>query len=434
MVSDNNDMCGSCTNEAVVSTQSTGERRKERNISDSVVLIELLGAMMMIKSSVFLFITFSFLITGGCGLGLLSYVNQYFNLYGQSLLNVLASTLDYDPNSQLFFSVGQTAGSLTSNVITNEFCSGFLTIKNASADNNIIEIGVNSTLNFVVYEGVISGPNKMVYIVGKATGVVNTGSTVLIPANLDTSANSILFTSYNLVTSELKNIQIGTGGDSAGYAIGMHYATGKIFVSGYTSGGLISVNSTLLPGFFLGGIDCFLTIIDSTTGSTQTIQWGTGLEEEVYSLTVDQERGKVYLIGYSYGCFAGNPCLPGVTNGFFASFFINGTLDAIKQFYGPTDSYTAGSPQLFPFVAPNPLPIFSPQVPDGIVYDTAKDLIYFSGYLNLGDYGFQGFVISLYPNFTLNNYWVIPAINGSIIYYAINYYWDPTAKTTEISF
>jgi len=154
-----------------------------------------------------------------------------------------------------------------------------------------------------------------VYVVGWTDGGLD--------GNTKIGTRDVFFTKYNSSGTKLYTKQLGaTGGFTQSYS-GAIDASGNLYVTGLTTGGLDGITRT-------GTVDFFLTKYDSSGTKLYTKQLGVaGATTEGHSVATDAS-GNVYVTGWTNGGLDGNT-KTGTSDFFLTKFDSSGTKLYTKQ-------------------------------------------------------------------------------------------------------
>ena len=115
--------------------------------------------------------------------------------------------------------------------------------------------------------------------------------------NVSAGGNDAFLTQFDSAGNKIWTQQLGSVSDDIPLTI-ITDSTGKVYIAGYTSGGLDGNVSA-------GGNDAFLTQYDSAGTKIWTRQWGTTTHDYPNAVTADA-AGNIYVVGYTVGGLDGN--------------------------------------------------------------------------------------------------------------------------------
>jgi uncharacterized protein YjiK len=203
-----------------------------------------------------------------------------------------ASTAAYgaavDASGNVYVS-GSTTGGLDGNTITG-MMDLFLTMYDSSGNKvRTKQLGVASAST--VATGVAVDASGNVYVSGSTTGGLD-GNTI-------TGLTDFFLTMYDSSGNKVRTKQLGVASAST-YATGVAVdASGNVYVSGYTTGGLDG-------NTILGLEDFFLTMYDSSGNKVRTKQLGVASASTAASGVAVDASGNVYVSGSTTGGLDGN--------------------------------------------------------------------------------------------------------------------------------
>lgn len=164
--------------------------------------------------------------------------------------------------------------------------------------------------------------NGNIYIVGKTDGSL--------PNQSSAGEADAFVRKYDPNGNELWTRQFGTAAND--YTNGISIDASGVYVAGYTDGTLPGQSS-------FGDRDAFVRKYDSDGTELWTLQFGTELEDQARSISVDATG--IYVCGYTYDALPGQTSA-GATDAFVRKYDLNGTELWTSQFGSAANDYTYG--------------------------------------------------------------------------------------------
>jgi hypothetical protein len=239
-------------------------------------------------------------------------VMQYTKQSGVAGADTSGNSVATDASGNVYVA-GQTFGGLDGNTLTGTSDS-FVTKYNSSGVKQYTQqLGVVGAETYSYWAA--TDANGNVYVSGTTTGGLD--------SNMLTGTSDVFVTKYNSSGVKQYTSQLGVAGvDTYGYSVATD-ASGNVFVSGQTFGGL---DGNMLTGTS----DVFVIKYNSSGVKQYTGQLGAvGADTGGNSVATDAS-GNVYVAGFSTGGFDGNT-LTGTTDFFVTKYNSSGVKQYTRQ-------------------------------------------------------------------------------------------------------
>jgi hypothetical protein len=239
-------------------------------------------------------------------------VKQFTRQLGVAGVNTYAYSVATDASGNVYVA-GQTFGGLDGNTLTGT-SDVFLTKYNSSGVKQYTQqLGVVGADTYSYWAATDASGN--VYVSGTTTGGLDGNSLM--------GTSDVFVTKYNSSGVKQYTSQLGVAGlDTYGYSVATD-ASGNVFVSGQTFGGLDGNTLT-------GTSDVFVIKYNSGGVKQYTGQLGVAGADTVVNSVATDASGNVYVAGFSTGGFDGN-MLTGTTDFFVTKYNSSGVKQYTRQ-------------------------------------------------------------------------------------------------------